>query len=35
MMIPNDHRMAIDIFKNIIPDAEKDFIPIKSATIAG
>lgn len=32
----NDHRMAIDIFKNInIPDAEKDYILIKSATIAG
>lgn len=32
----NDHRMAIDIFRNIaIPAAEKDFLLVKSATIAG
>lgn len=32
----NDHRMAIDIFKNInIPNAEKDFIYIKSSTVNG
>lgn len=32
----NDHRMAIDIFKHInIPDSEKDFVLIKSSTIAG
>ncbi len=34
--IINDHRMAIDIFKNInIPVAEKDFLLVKPATIAG
>lgn len=32
----NDHRMAIDIFKNInIPNAQKDFIYIKSSTVNG
>ena len=34
--VVNDQRLAIDIFKNInIPNAEKDFIYIKSSTIAG
>ncbi|SHJ99256.1 alpha/beta hydrolase family protein [Pseudozobellia thermophila] len=34
--VTNDHRMAIDIFKNInISDAEKDFILIKSSTVDG
>ncbi|PSL33289.1 alpha/beta hydrolase [Chitinophaga ginsengisoli] len=32
----NDHRMAIDIFKNInIPNAEKDYYYLKSSTVAG
>ncbi|MBU3024957.1 alpha/beta hydrolase [Zobellia galactanivorans] len=32
--VTNDHRMAIDIFKNInIADAEKDFILIKSSVL--
>jgi hypothetical protein len=32
----NDHRLAIDIFRNInIANAEKDFIYMKSSTIAG
>jgi hypothetical protein len=32
--VVNDHRMAIDIFKNInIPDAEKDFIYVNRSTI--
>lgn len=32
----NDHRMAIDIFKNInIPDSEKDFIVVKKSVVAG
>ncbi|WP_346984374.1 alpha/beta hydrolase [Chryseobacterium sp. POE27] len=32
----NDHRMAIDIFKNInIPNSEKDFIYFKSSTVDG
>lgn len=32
----NDHRMAIDIFKNInIPNSEKDFIYFKTSTVAG
>jgi hypothetical protein len=32
----NDHRMAIDIFKNInISATEKDFIYFKSSTING
>ena len=34
--VTNDHRMAVDIFKNIsIPNAEKDFILMKSDTIKG
>lgn len=34
--VTNDHRMAIDLFKNInIANSEKDFILIKSATING
>jgi pimeloyl-ACP methyl ester carboxylesterase len=32
----NDHRMAIDIFKNInIPASEKDYLLVKSDTISG
>ncbi|ADQ78610.1 hypothetical protein Palpr_0450 [Paludibacter propionicigenes WB4] len=32
----NDHRLAIDIFKNInIPDSEKDFYYFRSSTVAG
>jgi hypothetical protein len=32
----NDHRMAIDIFKNInIPASEKDYLLVKSDTING
>lgn len=32
----NDHRMAIDIFKNInIPDSEKDFILVRKSTVDG
>ncbi len=32
----NDHRMAIDIFKNInIPDSEKDFILVKKSVVEG
>ncbi len=32
----NDHRMAIDIFKNInIPNSQKDFIYFKSSTVNG
>lgn len=34
--VVNDHRMAIDIYKNIsIPDSEKDFYYFKSSTVAG
>lgn len=34
--VTNDHRMAIDIYKNIlIPNSEKDFIYFRSSTIAG
>jgi hypothetical protein len=34
--IYNDHRMAIDIFKNInIPDSEKDYYYLKPSTVAG
>lgn len=34
--VTNDHRLAIDIFKNInIPDSEKDFIYFRSSTIDG
>jgi hypothetical protein len=34
--VTNDHRLAIDIYKNItIPDSEKDFIYFKTSTVAG
>lgn len=34
--VTNDHRMAVDIFNNIgIPSSEKDFLLLKSDTIAG
>jgi hypothetical protein len=34
--VTNDHRLAIDIYRNInIPDSEKDFIYFRSSAIAG